>query len=90
MPRKPSNAEETKTPATDPEVPQDPPAGDPGQDAAAALTEPSEKPQSAKKVRVITKGYLGPKLLKNGDITDDPEYVAILKQKGQKKVEAVK
>jgi hypothetical protein len=44
------------------------------------------------KVRVIIPegGTLGPKLLVNGDETDDADYVAILKQKGQKKVEAVK
>lgn len=45
---------------------------------------------TAKRVRVICEGTLGPKLLEKGDITDDPEYVALLDVKGQKKVEAVK
>lgn len=40
-------------------------------------------------VRVITEGTLGPDLLKKGDITDDPSYVAILELEGQQKVEAV-
>ena len=40
-------------------------------------------------VRVICGGVLGPKLLKKGDITDDPQYVAVLDIAGQTKVEAV-
>jgi|CXWL01.1.fsa_nt_gi hypothetical protein len=55
---------------------------------------PKNDPPPAKKevthVRVISEGTLGPQLLVKGDVTDDPDYVAILKQKGQKKVEAVK
>lgn len=43
-----------------------------------------------KQVRVIREGTLGPKLLVKGDVTNDPDYVAILEQKGQKKVELVK
>jgi len=44
-----------------------------------------------KKVRVIVeKGTLGPDLLVFGDETENPEYVALLEIKGQKKVVAVK
>ncbi|QQS31865.1 MAG: hypothetical protein IPM50_09245 [Acidobacteriota bacterium] len=46
--------------------------------------------EKTKRVRVICDGTLGPKLLEKGDITDDPDYVALLEIKGQKKVEAVK
>ncbi|MDP2268557.1 MAG: hypothetical protein Q8K46_05240 [Deltaproteobacteria bacterium] len=52
---------------------------------------PPDKPNSkSTRVRVICDGTLGPKLLEKGDITDDPEYVALLEVKGQRKVEAVK
>ena len=51
---------------------------------------PSPEPKKAKQVRVICEGTLGPKLLKKGDVTDDPRYVAVLARQGQKKVEAVK
>lgn len=48
------------------------------------------EPKKVKQVRVICDGYLGTKLLQKGDVTDDPQYVAILARKGQKLVEAVK
>jgi len=46
-----------------------------------------EKP---KRVRVICEGTLGPLLLKKNEETEDPAYVALLHEKGQKKVELVK
>lgn len=51
---------------------------------------PKSDPPKTKRVRVICEGTLGPKLLEMGEVTDDPLYVAILEQKGQKKVELVK
>lgn len=51
---------------------------------------PQEGTEKTKRVRIICKGVLGHKGFKQGDITDDPEYVALLKVKGQKKVEEVK
>lgn len=53
-------------------------------------TPPPPAAEKPKRVRVITKGTLGPLLLKEGDETDDADYVAILKVKGQKKVVEVK
>lgn len=48
-------------------------------------------PEKTKKVRVIFKGVLGHKGLREGDVTDDPEYVALLKTKrGKELVEEVK
>lgn len=42
----------------------------------------------SKKVRVICEGSLGLKMLKKGDITDDPEYVALLDtERGRQLVE---
>jgi len=64
----------------------DPPAKD-------KAKKPDPAPLAQKEVthvRVISDGTLGPKLLEKGAITDDPDYVAILQVKGQKKVEAVK
>lgn len=37
-----------------------------------------------KQVRVICEGTLGPKLLKKGDVTDDPEYVGLLESQGDR------
>jgi len=54
---------------------------------AKAKADAAKKP---KRVRVICDGTLGPKLLEKGAVTDDPEYVALLEIKGQKKVEEVK
>lgn len=51
--------------------------------------EPDET-KKTKSVRVICEGVLGPKGLVKGEVTDAPEYVALLKVKGQKKVEEVK
>lgn len=61
-------------------------------DPAKSPTPPAPPAEAKKKsVRVIVEsGTLGPLLLVNGDITDDPDYVALLEIKGQKKVEAVK
>jgi hypothetical protein len=43
------------------------------------------------KVRVICEGTLGSKLLAKGQVTDDPDYVALLKTaSGRRKVEKVK
>jgi hypothetical protein len=70
-----------------------------GGEGATAPTPPAEDPKpptppetaaKSKRVRVICEGTLGSKLLEKGTITDHPEYVAILEQKGQKKVELVK
>lgn len=49
-------------------------------------------PPPARRVRVIVPEgtTLGPKLLVRGDETDDPDYVALLEVKGQKKVVLVK
>ncbi len=47
------------------------------------------KAKAKKKVRVICEGSLGHLLLKTGEVTDDPAYVALLDQDGQEKVEAV-
>lgn len=57
------------------------------QDNNPSVTPEEETP---KWVRVICDGVLGPKRLQKDEITDDPQYVAILKVKGQKKVEEVK
>lgn len=63
-------------------------AKDPAKNPSPPPAPPVEKKKS---VRVIVeKGTLGPLLLVNGDITDDPDYVALLEVKGQKKVELVK
>lgn len=64
------------------------PASDVGKGDGAKDT-PSPELKKAKQVRVICDGKLGPLLLEKGDVTSDPRYVAILAQKGQKKVEAV-
>jgi hypothetical protein len=52
----------------------------------------SEKEKAkAKRVRVICEGTLGPKLLRKGDVTDDPEYVALLEdERGRTLVQEVK
>lgn len=48
------------------------------------------KQPSARRVRVICKGKLGLKLLSEGDITDDPDYVALLDtRRGRELVEEV-
>jgi hypothetical protein len=65
-------------------TPAPPPAPTPPPAAKAA------EPKEITSVRVICEGPLGPKLLMKGAITDDPSYVAVLKVKGQKKVEAVR
>ena len=46
--------------------------------------------EKAKRVRVVADGTLGPLLLEKGDETDNADYVALLKVKGQKKVVEVK
>lgn len=47
--------------------------------------------ERAKRVRVICEGVLGDKILPKGSITDDPEYVALLKtDRGRTLVEEVK
>jgi hypothetical protein len=38
---------------------------------------PAASKAPVKKVRVICEGVLGTKLLKNGDTTTDPEYLAL-------------
>lgn len=56
-------------------------------------TKESTEPQAKKikKVRVVCEGTLGTKLLKKGDVTDDPEYVALLEtERGRTLVEEVK
>src|SRR5215212_9542683 len=40
--------------------------------------------ETPKRVRVICEGTLGPKLLKKGDVTDDPEYVGLLESQGDR------
>lgn len=46
---------------------------------------------NALRVEIIYDGYLGSKLLKKGDITDDDEYVALLKtERGQRFAREVK
>lgn len=92
-------AEETPQPASDTAVEETTveqtqvPVADPAKDAAAAASEEPVGRQlgagGGKRVRVICEGRLGHRLLTKGDETSDPRYVAILKQKGQKKVEAV-
>lgn len=58
---------------------------------AKAKADADAKANKPKKVRVICKGTLGPKLLKKGDVTDDPEYVALLEtERGRTLVEEVK
>ena len=54
--------------------------------------EPKAGDKSPQHVRVIVpEGMtLGRRMLVNGDVTDDPDYVALLDVPGQKKVEAVK
>jgi len=73
--KKPANAGKDK----DPEKNPTPPA-------------PTPTPAKPKTVRVIVPEgtTLGRLMLTNGDTTADPEYVALLDIKGQKKVEAVK
>lgn len=62
-------------------------AVDESQQPSPAPTETAK----AVKVRVIVeKGTLGPELLVFGDVTEHPDYVALLDIKGQKKVEKVK
>jgi hypothetical protein len=97
MPEKDKNNPTTKVDAPGANAgadPQTPPAG-----ATPPTPPPVEKPkqptpppppEKAKQVRVLVEGTLGPKLLTKGDVTDDPDYVAILSVKGQKKVEEVK
>lgn len=53
---------------------------------------PPEKTEKTKQVRVILQNaVLGHKGLRAGDVTDDPEYVALLKTKrGKTLVEEVK
>lgn len=87
----------TKTKEKDPETkpdPNTPPEGDnqndPGQEAAAAA-ENSEGSKTGKRVRIILKkGCLGHLLLKEGDETEDPLYVALLKDRKQKLVIEIK
>lgn len=47
-------------------------------EATAKGDEKPEKTAGGQKVRVICEGFLGSKLLKKGDVTDDPEYVALI------------
>ncbi len=48
------------------------------------------KSDRAQRVEVVCDGHLGLKMLKKGDITDDEEYVALLKtERGRKLVRAV-
>lgn len=70
-------------------TPTSTPTPTPAEPTPTPTPTPAE-PTQPTQVRVITKGPLGPKLLMPGTITDLPEYVALLKVKGQKKVEAVK
>ena len=58
--------------------------------AAKKAADEAAEAKGPKRVRVICEGTLGPRLLEKGEITDDPLYVAILEQKGQKKVALVK
>ncbi|HEV7701071.1 MAG TPA: hypothetical protein VGO43_12640 [Pyrinomonadaceae bacterium] len=94
-------AAETKDPAkAAASLPADPAKGPAQAPPAPPETKPQDKPKNppapppaakeVTQVRVISEGTLGHKLLQKGDVTSDPDYVAILKQKGQKKVEAVK
>lgn len=56
-------------------------------------TKESTEPQAKKikKVRVVCEGTLGTKLLKKGDVTDDPEYVALLEtERGRTLVQEVR
>ena len=82
-------------------VDQTPPASDPNQAETKGKagkkagdkpgeTPPKTDPSKPKSVRVICEGVLGPQLLVKGDVTADADYVAILEQKGQTKVELVK
>lgn len=68
-----------------PAPPQEPPAGDP----PPAEEKPKKGGKPRQLVRVICDGPLGTKLLRKGDITSDPAYVALLEKEGQTKVEAV-
>lgn len=81
-------------PAPDPPTPDSPAPDPPATAPTPPLKPPPPPPPAAEskplEVRVITKGPLGPRLLMPGEITSDPAYVALLKVKGQKKVEAVK
>ncbi len=49
-----------------------------------------DEKNTPKRVRVICEGTLGHLLLKKGEVTADKDYVALLKVKGQQKVEEVK
>lgn len=60
-------------------------------DAKAKADEDAKAAKKPKRIRVICKGTLGPKLLTKGDITDDPEYVELLEsERGRALVEEVK
>lgn len=85
----PPAGEESKTSTDDKK--KDAGTKTPGKSKEADKTPPTSEAK-VKKVRVIVPEgtTLGRKLLTNGDITDDPDYLALLEVKGQKKVEAVK
>lgn len=52
---------------------------------------PPEQSKTGKRVEVICEDTLGPELLKKCDVTDDPDYVALLKTtRGRKLVREVK
>jgi hypothetical protein len=57
---------------------------------AAAEAKKLEDAKKPKMVRVICEGVLGPLGLVKGETTSDLDYVALLKVKGQQKVEEVK
>jgi hypothetical protein len=60
-------------------------------EADKAAKKLEDEKNTPKRVRVICESdTLGHLLLKKGDVTDDKEYVALLKVKGQQKVEEVK
>lgn len=86
----PDGQTENKTPNDDSQqaTPPSPPKTKKGPEPPK--TDPSPKPAKKVKVRSICEGFLGPLRLEKGDVTDDPEYVALLDDPDQTKVELVK